>query len=163
MDKELVSRLKRLDNIAKVSVIFSFSFVEAFVEIPKAVIRADNDAVSSFILLVTNAVVATLVSELDDKGVLEDGLPINLGEVIVLFVKVSIPSLVAKVPDVGKVILLIPVVVSVRSPIPFTDKLFDKVIIFPVLSTPVPPFDEGSIVVIEIAESERDALDENKA
>ena len=47
------------------------------------------------------------------------GLPVIVGETIVLFVKVSVPVKVAIVPEVGKVTLLAAVVVIVKSPIPF--------------------------------------------
>ena len=86
------------------------------------------------------------------------GLPVIVGETIVLFVKVSVPVKVAIVPEVGKVILLAAVVVIVRSPIPLVMMLFAMVIVLPLLFTPVPPLLLVKIPVIVVAESEKIAL-----
>ena len=61
-------------------------------------------------------------------------------------------AVVAKVPLVGNVTLVAPVVVKVRPFDPLVTKLPPNVIVFPVLSTPVPPFDPGNIPVTELAE-----------
>ena len=69
---------------------------------------------------------------------------------IVLFVNASVPASVAKVPDVGKIRLVVLVVLKVISaPDPVTPVVVKflpvlisppSVIVFPVLLTPVPPF-----------------------
>ena len=86
------------------------------------------------------------------------GLPVIVGETIVLFVKVSVPVKVAIVPEVGKVTLLAAVVVKVSSPTPLVTKLFAMVIVLPLLLTPVPPLLLVNIPVIVVAESEKIAL-----
>ena len=63
-----------------------------------------------------------------------------------LLVKVSTPSKVDKVPVVGKVILVLPEVVNDKeyAPVvlkdPAVDRLPPRVIVLPLLFTPVPPF-----------------------
>ena len=69
------------------------------------------------------------------------------------FNKSATSFVVANVPDVGKITLLAPVVVTVRSPIPLVIILLPKVIVFPALFTPVPPFEPGSIELMVVAES----------
>jgi hypothetical protein len=86
------------------------------------------------------------------------GLPVIIGELIVLLLKVSVPAKVASVPELGKVILLAAVVVIVRSPIPLVMILFAMVIVLPLLLTPVPPLLLDKIPVIVVAESENIAL-----
>ena len=61
---------------------------------------------------------------------------------------------VAIVPEVGKITLLLAVVVIVKSPTPFVIILLPKVIVLPLLSTPVPPLDPGKIELIVNEESE---------
>ena len=79
-----------------------------------------------------------------DTGVPKAGV-VNVGLVNVLLVKVSTPAKVAKVPVVGKVKFVVAVVVSVVAKLPDVVKSFPveilppRVIVFPVLSTPVPP------------------------
>ena len=58
---------------------------------------------------------------------------------MILFVKDSVSESVAKVPDVGNVILLFAVVVKVKLLDPIVVKLPPKVIVLPILLTPVPP------------------------
>jgi hypothetical protein len=59
---------------------------------------------------------------------------------IVLFVKVSVPANVAKVPVTGKVTFVAPVVVSVKSFAGVVVKSPPTVIRFVPLFTPVPPY-----------------------
>ena len=59
---------------------------------------------------------------------------------IVLFVNASVPANVATVPVVGKVTFVAPVVVKVTLFAPLVVKFPPSVIVFPVLSIPVPPF-----------------------
>ena len=56
-------------------------------------------------------------------------------------------------PVNGKLILLAPVVVIVMSPTPLKFKFCASVIVLPSLFIPVPPFDPGTIVLMDIAES----------
>ena len=69
-----------------------------------------------------------------------------VGDVRVLFVNVSVPANVARVPVVGSVTLVAAVEVSVRAKLPEVVKLFavetlpPRVIVRPVLLTPVPPY-----------------------
>jgi hypothetical protein len=86
------------------------------------------------------------------------GLPVIIGETIVLFVKISVPVKVAIVPEVGKVTLLSAVVVIVSSPTPLVTMLFAIVIVLPLLLMPVPPLLLDKIPVIVVAESEKIAL-----
>jgi len=78
-------------------------------------------------------------------NVTDVGVP-KIGLVNVLFVKVSVPARVANVPVVGSVTFVKAVVVKVvaKAPevvkLPAVDKLPPKVIVFPVLATPVPPY-----------------------
>ena len=83
------------------------------------------------------------------------GLPVIIGETIVLLVKVSVPAKVEIVPEVGKETLLAAVVVIVRSPTPLVMMLFAMVIVLPLLLTPVPPLLLDKIPVIVEAESEK--------
>lgn len=61
-------------------------------------------------------------------------------------------AVVAKVPLVGTVTFVAPVVVNVKLFAPLVVKFPPSVIVFPVLSMPVPPFDPGNIPVTELAE-----------
>ena len=91
------------------------------------------------------------------------GLPVNFGEDKVLLENVSVPAKVAKVPAVGKMILLAAVVVMVKSPIPLVIMLFAMEIVFPLLFKPVPPFSLGIMTApIDKAESATLALVANK-
>jgi len=74
--------------------------------------------------LLTNKVLATVLSATVESCVTVTGRPNNFADVKVLFVKVSVPANVASVPEVGKMILLAAVVVMVKSPIPFVIMLF---------------------------------------
>ena len=69
----------------------------------------------------------------------------------------------ANKPVVGKLILLTPVVVIVKSPTPLKFKLCASVIVLPSLFTPVPPFEPGTIVLIDIAESATRDLEAKRA
>jgi hypothetical protein len=64
---------------------------------------------------------------------------VKTGLVNVLLVNVSVPANVANVPDAGKVTAVFAVVVNSVLKAPEVVKLPPKVIVFPVLSTPVPP------------------------
>ena len=86
------------------------------------------------------------------------GLPVIIGETIVLLVRVSVPAKVEILPEVGKVTLLAAVVVIVSSPTPLVTMLFAMVIVLPLLLTPVPPLLLVKIPVIVVAESEKIAL-----
>ena len=69
-----------------------------------------------------------------------------MGDSIVLLVKVSAPAKVASVPVVGKVTFVAPVLFKVVLKLPVVLNAFavlilpPKVIVFPELSTPVPPY-----------------------
>ena len=103
------------------------------------------------ILESTNAAVAIWVLFASLSGVVAVGDPVKegdeiVGDTIVLFVKVSAPVKVARVPVVGKVIFVEPILVKVVLKLPAVVKVFavtilpPKVIVLPVLSTPVPPY-----------------------
>ena len=79
------------------------------------------------------------------------GVPVKegdeiVGDTIVLCVNVSLPAKVAIVPVVGKVIFVSPILVNVVLKLPAVANalavviLPPKLIVFPVLSTPVPPY-----------------------
>ena len=88
-------------------------------------------------------------------GVVAVGLPVKVGEeivgvriegdTIVLLVNDSVPAKVAIVPVVGRVIFVAPVLVKVVLKLPAVVKslavktLPPKVIVLPILLTPVPP------------------------
>jgi len=99
----------------------------------------------------TNAAVATSVLLAASEGVVAVGVPVKVGDeivgdTIVLFVKVSVPAKVDKVPVVGKVIFVAPVLVNVVLKLPAVVKslavkiLPPRVIVLPELLTPVPPY-----------------------
>ena len=73
------------------------------------------------------------------------GVPVNLGDSIVLPIKVSVPAKVARVPVVGNVTFVSPKLVNVVLKLPAVVNalavviLPPKVIVLPVLTTPVPP------------------------
>ena len=69
----------------------------------------------------------------------------------------------ANKPVKGRLTLLAPVVVIVISPIPLKVKFWPSVIVFPSLLTPVPPFEPGTTVLIDNAESATDDLVANNA
>ena len=86
-----------------------------------------------------------------EAGVVAVGVPVNegdeiVGDSIVLFFKVSVPSKVARTPLVGNVTLVVPILVKVVPKLPAVVKVFavtmlpPKVIVLPVLLTPVPPY-----------------------
>ena len=79
------------------------------------------------------------------------------------FSKSEISFVVASVPEVGNITLLAAVVVMVKSPMPLVIILLPNVIVFPLLFTPVPPFDPGNIEFIVIAESANFAFNAVKA
>jgi hypothetical protein len=102
------------------------------------------------ILATTNAAVATSVPVASAAGVGAVTVPVNegdeiVGDTIVLEVKVSVPANVASVPVVGKVTFVSPVLVKVVLKVPAVVNalavliLPPKVIVLPVLTTPVPP------------------------
>ena len=113
----------------------------------KALCVEDKIADFTFVIFVcTNSLLATWLELSVKAAVGVVGIPINFGDSKVLFVKTSTPSNVAIVPVVGNVILLAPVVVIVKSPVPLTDRLLFNVIFLPVgLATPVPPISLGSV------------------
>jgi hypothetical protein len=94
--------------------------------------------------------VATSVPIAFVAGVVAVGVPVSegdeiIGDTIVLLLKVSAPVKVASVPVVGKVIFVKPVLFKVVLKLPEVVNAFavvilpPKVIVLPVLSTPVPP------------------------
>ena len=97
------------------------------------------------ILETTNAAVATSVPVAASAGVGAVGVPVKVGDTIVLNVNVSVPDKVDSVPVVGKVIFVSPVLVKVVLKLPAVVNalavviLPPKVIVLPVLATPVPP------------------------
>ena len=97
------------------------------------------------ILESTKAAVAICVPFALMLGVNAVGAPVNDGDSIILFLKVSAPSKVARTPLVGKVTLVAPILVKVVPKFPAVVKVFavtilpPKVIVLPVLSIPVPP------------------------
>ena len=66
-------------------------------------------------------------------------VPLKLEFTKVLFVKVSVPAKVAKVPEVGKLIDVLPTVIIVVEKFPEVTKSPPKVMVLLPLSTPVPP------------------------
>ena len=94
----------------------------------------------------TKAAVATSVPVASSAGVGAVGVPVKVGDTIVFEVNVSVPAKVAIVPVVGKVIFVSPVLVKVVLKLPAVVNalavviLPPKVIVFPVLATPVPPY-----------------------
>ena len=94
----------------------------------------------------TKAAVATSVPFAASEGVGAMGVPVNFGDSSVLPVKISVPVKVASVPAVGKVILVGAVLINVVLKLPEVVKslavviLPPKVIVLPVLTTPVPPY-----------------------
>ena len=98
------------------------------------------------ILETTKAAVATSVPVAASAGVGAVGVPVKVGDTIVFEVNVSVPAKVAIVPVVGKVIFVSPVLVKVVLKLPAVVNalavviLPPKVIVFPVLATPVPPY-----------------------
>ena len=97
--------------------------------LPSAIVNVDP---------VAGAVRATLlivVAEATPRvGVVNDGL------VRVLFVSVSDPARVARVPVVGRVTLVVAVAVRVVANAPEVVKFPPRVIVLPVFATPVPPY-----------------------
>ena len=102
------------------------------------------------ILETTKAAVATSVPVASAAGVGAVTVPVNegeeiVGDTIVLKVKVSVPDKVASVPAVGKVTVVGAVLTNVVLKLPDVVNalavviLPPKVIVFPVLSIPVPP------------------------
>ena len=108
------------------------------------------------ILATTNAAVATSVPVASAAGVGAVTVPVNEGDeivgdtivddTIVLDVNVSVPDKVASVPVVGKVTFVSPKLVNVVLKVPAVVNalavviLPPKVIVLPVLTTPVPPY-----------------------
>jgi hypothetical protein len=108
------------------------------------------------ILETTNAAVATSVPLAASVGVGAVTVPVNEGDeivgdtivddTIVLDVNVSVPDKVASVPSVGKVTFVTPVLVKVVLKVPAVVNALavvifpPKVIVLPVLTTPVPPY-----------------------
>jgi hypothetical protein len=97
------------------------------------------------ILELTKDAVATSVPFALSKGVVAVGAPVNEGDTIVLFVKVSVPAKVAIVPVVGKVIFVSPTLVNVVLKLPAVVNalavkiLPPRLIVLLPLFTPVPP------------------------
>ena len=102
------------------------------------------------ILAVLEVILAVLDKILLDKETVSENF--ILGKVSVLTMSAK-SFVVASVPDVGKTTLLAAVVVIVKSPIPFVNKLLLSEIVLPLLLTPVPPFELGNIELIVKAES----------
>jgi len=108
------------------------------------------------ILATTKAAVATSVPVAASAGVGAVTVPVKegdeivgvkiVGDTIVLEVNVSVPDKVASVPVVGKVIFVSPKLVNVVLKVPAVVNalavviLPPKVIVLPVLATPVPPY-----------------------
>ena len=98
------------------------------------------------ILATTNAAVATSVPVAASIGVGAVGAPVKVADSIVLLVNVSVPAKVAIVPVVGNVIFVSPKLVNVVLNVPAVVNalavviLPPKVIVLPVLATPVPPY-----------------------
>ena len=151
-DNEAVSLANLLDNIAAVSNKLNF---------PSAAVP--TIPLKLLICLLTNKVVAIVLSAIVESCVTVMGLPVKVGDDNVLFENVSVPANVANVPAVGKIILLAAVVVMVKSPIPFVIMLFAIEIVLPLLFKPVPPFSLGIITApMDKAESATLALVANK-
>jgi hypothetical protein len=74
-----------------------------------------------------------------DTGVPSAGA-VSTGDVRVLFVSVSVPARVARVPVVGRVTLVVAVAVIVVAKAPDVVKSPPRVIVLPVFATPVPPY-----------------------
>ena len=91
---------------------------------------------------------ASVMPAVPDKFAFVNPVIVLLAAAIVLLVKVSAPAKVATVPVVGKVTFVAPVDVSVMLFAPLVVKFPPSVIVFPVLSIPVPPFDPSTIPVI---------------
>ena len=102
------------------------------------------------ILELTKAAVATSVPFALSKGVVDVGVPVKegdemIGDTIVFEVKVSVPDKVARIPVVGKVTFVSPILVKVVLKLPAVAKalavviLPPKLIVFVPLFTPVPP------------------------
>jgi len=110
----------------------------------------------AIIFELTKAAVATSVPFAASVGVVAVGDPVKegdeivgvkiVGDTIVFDVSVSVPVKVASVPVVGKVIFVSPVLVKVVLKVPAVANalavviLPPKVIVLPVLATPVPPY-----------------------
>ena len=84
-----------------------------------------------------------------EAGVPKSGVT-RVGLVSVLLVNVSVPSNVAKVPDNGRVTDVVPDEVKVVVYAPEVIRLPPSVIVFPVLSIPVPPLATGKIPVTPV-------------
>ena len=65
---------------------------------------------------------------------------VNVGDVSVLFVNVSLPASVASVPDEGRVTVVAAPSVKVSAYDPLVVRLPPRVMVLPVLATPVPPY-----------------------
>ena len=96
---------------------------------------------------------ATVLSLLAVSTVGVLGLPKNVGESKNLLINVSKLSLVTKVPFVGKLRLVGPIVLNFKLPKPCISKFLPSVIVLPTLLTPVPPLAPANIPEIEVAES----------
>ena len=80
-----------------------------------------------------------------DRVALPENVPdraplLIVGDVNVLFVNVSVPARVARVPEVGSVTLVAPVTVNVVANAPLVVRLPPRVIVLVPLLTPVPPY-----------------------
>jgi hypothetical protein len=71
---------------------------------------------------------------------------VNVGDVSVLFVNVSLPASVASVPVVGRVTVVAAPSVKVSAYAPLVVRFPPRVMVFPVLATPVPPYVGETIV-----------------
>ena len=74
-------------------------------------------------------------------------------EIVSVAIRSVTYCVLASNPVKGKLILLAPVVVIVISPTPLKFKFCASVMVLPSLFIPVPPFDPGTIVLMDIAES----------
>ena len=72
----------------------------------------------------------------------------STGAVKVLFVSVSVPASVARVPVVGRVIDVVPVAVKVVANAPLVVRFPPSVMVLLVFATPVPPLAPGRIPVM---------------
>jgi hypothetical protein len=71
---------------------------------------------------------------------------------IVLFVSVSAPAKVANVPEVGRVTEVVPLAVNVMPNAPLVVKFPPRVIVLPLLATPVPPYRPEITVAFHVPE-----------
>ena len=136
LDSEAVSLSILWLNITDVSAIFNFEPADVSIVLLSLVF---NVLISELIADLTNCVLATEPSLLALSAVGVLGVPKKVGESKNLFTKVSILSLVTKVPFVGNIRDVGPVVLNFKFPDPCNSKFLPSVMVLPTLLTPVPP------------------------